>query len=63
MPVLHDVEKLHADVCQAVETKTVGAPPYVLTVTNPFNPGSSLYWTDDDGNPLIEDGSLILWSV
>lgn len=35
VPVLHDVEKLHAEVCQAVETKTIGAAPYVLVVTNP----------------------------
>lgn len=62
MPVLHDTEGLHAAPCEHVETKTAGTSRYSLSVSNPFNPGSSLYWTDDDGNPLVEDGSLILWS-
>lgn len=35
VPVLHDLEKLHATKCEEVETKTVGTSKYVLTVTNP----------------------------
>lgn len=35
VPVLHDLEKLHVEVCKVVDTTTVGTSKYVLTVTNP----------------------------
>jgi len=60
VPVLHDVDELHAARCQPVETMTVGTSSYVLHVTNP---PSVSFWTNDEGVPMTEDGQVIVWSV
>lgn len=60
VPVLHDLDKLHVEVCKVVETTTVGTSRYVLAVTNPL---STLFWTDDEGRPITEDGLVIVWSA
>lgn len=60
VPVLHDVDELHVAHCHPVETMTVGTSPFVLRVTNPL---STLFWTDDEGRPITEDGLVIVWSV